>query len=172
MKQKKHTQPHVLGAMYLEHHHHLLQSVWEKKSSNSQSLQHIRQPTQHHPRFAKSAREQDQSQPQTSSTIQSSYQIFPLGSTRLLSAATPSRATPLQGPSRGLSLSQFCIMGLVGFLESAGLVLGLFAEVGALGCWSLVVLTVGGAMMDVMFLEAVGGKSCEDGKGKMVRGRC
>lgn len=37
-------------------------------------------------------------------------------------------------------------MGLMGFLESAGLVLGLFAEVGALGCWSLVVLVVGGAI--------------------------
>lgn len=37
-------------------------------------------------------------------------------------------------------------MRLMGFLESAGLVLGLFAEVGALVCWSLVVLVVGGAI--------------------------
>jgi len=61
-------------------------------------------------------------------------------------------------------------MGLIGFLDSAGLVLWWFAEVGALGCWSLVVLAVGGAMIDGMFLEAVGGKSCEYGKGEMVRG--
>ncbi len=63
-------------------------------------------------------------------------------------------------------------MGLIGFLEPAGLVLWFFAEVGALGCWSFVVFAVGGAMIDVMFLEAMGGNSCEDGKGEMVRGRC
>ncbi len=62
-------------------------------------------------------------------------------------------------------------MGLVGFLESAGLVLWLLAEVGALVCWSFVVFAVGGAMIEGMLLKAVVGNNCEDGKGKMAMGR-
>jgi len=50
---------------------------------------------------------------------------------------------------------------------SAGLVLGLCAEVAALGDWLLVVLAVGGAMVDGMFLGTLGGDNCEDGNREM-----
>lgn len=66
-------------------------------------------------------------------------------------------------------------MGLTGFLESAGLGLLFFAEVGALVFWLLVVLVAGGAMMDGVSLEVVAGNDWEDdkwdGEGAMVRGQ-
>lgn len=61
-------------------------------------------------------------------------------------------------------------MGLMGFLEPAGLVLAVLAEVSAL-VWGLLVvlLAVAGGMMDRMVLEGVGGNDCEECREGMVR---
>lgn len=63
-------------------------------------------------------------------------------------------------------------MGLMGFLEPAGLVSAFLAEVGAL-VWGLLVvlLAVAGAMMDRMVLEGVGGNGCEECREGMVMKR-
>jgi len=64
-------------------------------------------------------------------------------------------------------------MGLIGFLDWAGLVLVLFAEAGALACGSLVVLAVGGAMRKVWMeccLELWGGMIEKMGMERLLKG--